>query len=86
LIEPATVDIVVTAPYGLAGPKGMAPKVVKIQHDAFRKGMADPAFTATLARLNEDMFYLGTAAYRDFVLERIVDWKKMIQELGTRSD
>jgi len=44
------VDIVVTAPYGLAGPKSMDPKVVKILHDAFRKGMADPAFIATLAR------------------------------------
>jgi len=80
------VDIVVTAPYGLAGPKSMDPKVVKILHDAFRKGMADPAFIATLARLNEDIFYLGTDAYRDFLSERAVEWKKMIEELGARSD
>ncbi|MFC7702392.1 tripartite tricarboxylate transporter substrate binding protein [Bradyrhizobium sp. GCM10028915] len=85
-LKESGIDIVVTAPYGLAGPKGMDPKVVKILHDAFRKGMAESAFTATLARLNEDMFYLGTAAYRDFVLERLVDWKKIIEELGARSD
>ncbi len=85
-LKESGIDIVVTAPYGLAGPKGMDPKVVKILHDAFRKGMAESAFTATLARLNEDMFYLGTAAYRDFVLERLVDWKKIIKELGARSD
>ena len=85
-LKESGVDIVVTAPYGLAGPKGMDPKVVKILHDAFKKGMADPAFTATLARLNEDIFYLGTDAYRDFVFERLVEWKKMIQELGARSD
>jgi tripartite-type tricarboxylate transporter receptor subunit TctC len=85
-LKESGVDIVVSAPYGLAGPKGMDPKVVKILHDAFRKGMADPAFTATLARLNEDILYLGTDAYEDLVLERIVEWKKMIEELGARSD
>jgi tripartite-type tricarboxylate transporter receptor subunit TctC len=85
-LKESGVGIVVTAPYGLAGPKGMDPKVVKTLHDAFKKGMADPAFTATLARLNEDKFYLGSDAYRDFVFERIVEWKKMIEELGARSD
>ena len=85
-LKESGVDIVVSAPYGLAGPKGMDPKVVKILHDAFRKGMADPAFTATLVQLNEDILYLGTDAYEDLVLERIVEWKKMIEELGARSD
>jgi tripartite-type tricarboxylate transporter receptor subunit TctC len=85
-LKESGVDIVVSAPYGLAGPKGMDPKVVKILHDAFRKGMVDPAFTATLARLNEDILYLCTDAYKDLVLERIVEWKKMIEELGARSD
>ena len=85
-LKESGVDIVVTAPYGLAGPKSMDPKVVKILHDAFRKGMADPAFIATLARLNEDIFYLDTDAYRNFVSERAVEWKKMIDELGGRSD
>ena len=37
-------------------------------------------------RLNEDIFYLGTDAYEDLVLQRIVEWKKMIEELGARSD
>jgi tripartite-type tricarboxylate transporter receptor subunit TctC len=85
-LKESGVDIVVTAPYGLAGPKGMDPKVVKVLHDAFRKGMADSAFTATLARLNEDSFYLGTDAYRSFVTERIVEWKKAIEEVGIRSE
>jgi tripartite-type tricarboxylate transporter receptor subunit TctC len=85
-LKESGVDIVVTAPYGLAGPKGMDPKVVKILHDAFRQGMADPAFTATLARLNEDAFYLSTDGYREFVTERIVEWKKMVEEVGSRSE
>ena len=81
-LKESGVDIVVTAPYGLAGPKGMDPKVVKTLHDAFRKGMADPTFTATLERLNEDPFYLDTAGYRNFVIERIGEWKRMIEEVG----
>lgn len=85
-LKESGVDIIVIAPYGLAGPKGMDPKVVNILHDAFRKGMADPAFTATLARLNEDRFYLGTDAYRDLLSERLVDWKKMIEELRVQSN
>lgn len=60
--------------------------VVRIPHDAFKKGMDDPAFRATLARLNEDAFYLGTGAYRDFVIERIAEWKRVIEEVGARSE
>src|SRR5207247_2509047 len=37
-------DIVVNSPIGLAGPKDMDPKVVKVLHDAFRKATADPAY------------------------------------------
>jgi tripartite-type tricarboxylate transporter receptor subunit TctC len=47
------IDLVVNAPYGLSGPKGLDPKLVKVLHDAFRLGMADPAFVKTLAQLNE---------------------------------
>lgn len=84
-LKESGVDIVVTAPYGLAGPKGMDPKVVKILHDAFRKGMADAAFIATLAQLNEDIFYMGTDAYQHFVFDGAVERKKMIEEIGARS-
>jgi tripartite-type tricarboxylate transporter receptor subunit TctC len=83
-LREAGVDIVVNAPYGLAGPKGMDPKVVKILHDAFKTGMADPAFMETLARLNEEPFYLDSDGYRNFVSERIVKWRKAIEEAGAR--
>lgn len=80
------VDLVVNAPYGLAGPKGMDPKLVKILHDAFRKGMADPDFAATLARLNEDPFYLDPDAYRNFAVESIGEWRKVIEDVGLRPE
>ena len=40
------IDMVVASPYGLAGPKGMDPAVVKILHDAFKKGMGEESFLA----------------------------------------
>jgi tripartite-type tricarboxylate transporter receptor subunit TctC len=36
------IDMVSNSPYGLGGPKGMAPEIVKVLHDAFRKGLDDP--------------------------------------------
>jgi len=79
------VDIAVKAPYGLAGLKRIDPKVIKILHDAFKRGMEDPAFIATLARLNEHSFYMDADAYRDFVTQSLVDWRKVIDEVGARS-
>ena len=46
--------------------------------------MEDPVFTATLARLNEDSFYLDADAYRDFVSQSLVDWRKVIDEVGAQ--
>ncbi len=37
--------IVSNSPYGLAGPKGMDPRIVKTLHDAFKKGAEDPIHT-----------------------------------------
>jgi tripartite-type tricarboxylate transporter receptor subunit TctC len=85
-VQEAGVEIAVSAPYGLAGPKGMDPRVVEILHDAFKKGTQDPAFIATLARLNEDSLYMDPAAYRAFVTERIGAWRKVIEEVGPGSD
>jgi tripartite-type tricarboxylate transporter receptor subunit TctC len=83
-LKESGVDIIVNAPYGLVGPKGMDPKVVKILHDAFKKGTADPAFTATLARLNQDPFYMDPAGYRNFVIEASREWRKVIEDIGAQ--
>jgi len=83
-LKESGIDVVVNAPYGLVGPKGMDPKVVKVLHDSFRNGMADPSFTATLARLNEEEFYLGSDDYQKLIIERAAEWKKMIEELDER--
>ncbi len=37
---------------GIGGPKGMDPKLVKLLHDTFSKGLDDPAFLQRLDRYN----------------------------------
>ena len=36
------IDIVSASPYGIAGPKGMDPGVVRVLHDAFKEALYDP--------------------------------------------
>ena len=58
--------IVSNSPYGLAGPKGMDPAVVKALHDAFKKALEDPEYQKTLEKFDQDAFYLNSADYAAF--------------------
>jgi tripartite-type tricarboxylate transporter receptor subunit TctC len=80
------IDIVTNAPYGLAGPKGMDPKVVKILHDAFKKGMEEPSYAAALTQLDQEPFYLNSHDYHDFAVQQIAEEKRIVEELGLKSD
>jgi len=44
---------------GLAAPKGTPPDVIKKLHDAFKKGMEDPAFKKSAADMAVTIHYLG---------------------------
>jgi tripartite-type tricarboxylate transporter receptor subunit TctC len=48
--------VVSTSPYGLVGPKGMDPAVVKTLHDAFKKAIDDPKHLELLAQLSQDLW------------------------------
>lgn len=70
------------SPFGIAGPKGMDPKIVAKLHDAFRKAIEDPTVQATLAKYDMVMNYKNTADYQKFVLENIATESKVVQMLG----
>ncbi len=74
--------LVSASPYGLAGPRGMDPKVVKILHDAFQKSLGDPAHTKTLNDLSQQMVYRNSADYSRFAMELIEEQQKIIKDLG----
>lgn len=76
------IDIVSESPYGLAGPKGLDPAIVKILHDAFRKAMDDPALIAVMKQLDQDFLYRNTEDYRRDVIAQIAEQKRLVAELN----
>jgi tripartite-type tricarboxylate transporter receptor subunit TctC len=74
--------LVYDSPFGVAGPKGMDPKVVAKLHDAFKKAIEDPAVIATLAKYDMVPNYKSTEDYRKFVTEVTESERKVIDTLG----
>ena len=76
--------IVSNSPFGIAGPKGMDPKVVKALHDAFKKGMEDPAFQKILDNFDMEPFYKNTEDYVKFVKELCEEERLIVDKLGLK--
>jgi len=76
--------IVSNSPFGIAGPKGMDPKVVRILHDAFKKGMEDPAFLKILEKFDMEPFYMNTNDYVKYIKELCEEEKEIMDKLGLK--
>jgi tripartite-type tricarboxylate transporter receptor subunit TctC len=85
LVELGYQGMVVTSPYGLCGPRGMDPAVVKALHDGFKKALFDPQHLAALKRLDQSVEYLDSAAYGRFMLEVVAMEKARVERLGLRT-
>ena len=75
-------DIGGIAPYGLAGPRGMDPAVVKTLHDAFKTAMFDPAHLAMLQRFDMPVLYMTGEDFQRWVAARIPVERDLIRRLG----
>ncbi|WP_439551815.1 tripartite tricarboxylate transporter substrate binding protein [Falsiroseomonas sp.] len=78
------IDIVSASPYGLAGPKGMNPDVVRVLHDAFKEALYDPAHMAVLDRFDMAPMYLGPDEYATDARRTFATEGEMIRRLGLR--
>jgi tripartite-type tricarboxylate transporter receptor subunit TctC len=76
--------IVANSPFGLAGPKGMDPKVVKTLHDAFKKGMEDPAFRKISDKFEMEAFYKNSEEYTKYAKELFDEGKEIVEALGLK--
>jgi tripartite-type tricarboxylate transporter receptor subunit TctC len=74
--------VVSTSPYGLVGPKGMDPAVVKALHDAFKKAMDDPKHLEVLEQLNQPLWYRSGSDYRQWAVQAFARDKALIERLG----
>jgi tripartite-type tricarboxylate transporter receptor subunit TctC len=79
-------DMVVTSPYGIAGPKGMDPQLVEFLHQAFRKAYEDEASQAIMRRWDMPQEYLNPADYLAFAKERVEYERRMVAELKLSID
>ena len=73
--------IVSNSPYGIAGPKGMDPTVVKTLHDAFKKTLEDPAFVAMMDKYDQEAFYMGPAEYTEYAKRTTAEQKVLLEKL-----
>ena len=70
------------SPFGVCGPRGMDPAVVKVLHDAFRRTLDDPAVLASFERYDQTIIYMNTADYTRFAQETFEAERATINRLG----
>lgn len=75
-------DIVSYSPYGIVGPKGMDPAVVKQLHDAFKKTLDDPEHLKTLDQLDQVYWYRSSEDYAKWGAATYKAERALIERLG----
>ena len=70
------------SPFGLAGPKGMDPAVVKKLHDAFKKAYDDPKVAELYDKFDFIRRYMNTEDYAAFVPKLAASEKEALEKLG----
>ena len=70
------------SPFGIAGPKGLDPEVVKKLHDAFKKALEEPSVIEMMAKYDMVPRYLDTEAYRQAVEEVISSEQAALEKIG----
>ena len=69
---------VYTSPWGFAAPHGTPPAIVQILHNAFHQAIFSPRHRAALARYDQDINYLNTAAYQQAIHETVEREKALL--------
>ena len=73
---------VIDSPWGLAGPKGMDPRVVAKLHDAFKKALEEEPVIETLSRYEMIPNYKNTADYKTAVEEQVKMEEALLKRIG----
>jgi len=81
-LQEVGLNIVSASPYGLAGPKGMDPGVMRALHDGFKEALLSPAHAEVLARYDMPVIYKNSADYAAFVAQTMEEEGTMIRRLG----
>jgi tripartite-type tricarboxylate transporter receptor subunit TctC len=80
------IDMVSNSPFGMAGPRGIEPTIVKVLHDAFKQGLEEPSYAAAIANVDQELFYLSSEDYQKFAMQQIEEARRFVAELGLKQD
>jgi tripartite-type tricarboxylate transporter receptor subunit TctC len=72
----------IEGPIGIAGPKGMDPKIVAILHDAFKKTLDDPKVIEVLAKMELVPAYRSGADYKKALAGSMEVERGIMTDLG----
>ncbi len=75
-------DMVYSSPYGIVGPRGLEPRVVKILHDGFKKALDDPEDLKVLEQLDQELWYRSSEDYAKYARETLQRERALIERLG----
>ena len=75
-------DTVSNSPYGLVGPKGMPPQVLKQLHDAFKLAIDEPEHMKTLQQLDQLYWYKSSEQYAQWAVETYKAERATIERVG----
>lgn len=81
-IKELGIDTVSNSPYGLVGPKGMAPQIVKRLHDAFKLAMDEPEHVKLLQQLDQLYWYKSGEDYARWAAETLKAERATIERVG----
>lgn len=74
-------DTVTESPFGIGGPRGMDPALVKVIHDAFRKTLDDSRVQDTLDKFFMPTIYMSSAEYTAYAARTFAAEKATIDRL-----
>lgn len=75
-------DAVYQSPYGVVGPKGMAPEVVEKLHQAFKKALQDPEHLQLLKDIHQTVWYRSPADYAAYAKDAYVQEQVLLKQAG----
>jgi tripartite-type tricarboxylate transporter receptor subunit TctC len=81
LIE-SGINAVAHSPYGLVGPKGLAPAIVQSLHDAFKAAMDDPGHQPLLDKYIQEPWYRDSQGYRAWAEKYFGEVKPLLIRAG----
>ncbi|TNF62510.1 MAG: tripartite tricarboxylate transporter substrate binding protein [Burkholderiales bacterium] len=75
-------DTISESPFGIGGPAGMDPAVVRTLHDGFAKTLQDPLLLETLDKFYMPAIYMNTADYTAYAQRTFAAEKATVERLG----